>query len=95
MSRSGSISVDVDIDDVIDEIDDTTLMAEVAARGLSGAGEDGAPIVAYDQWADDIRAAARAGDWTHLDILLWRRRPDQRAGSHVPDLPLIRPQVTQ
>jgi hypothetical protein len=76
MSRHNIISVDVDID-LDDELDDEDLLEMVKARGLSlplGKAEDGA-MTNREWWselANDIRAAARDNDRTHLEILLLR-----------------------
>ena len=84
MRGAGTVQVfvDVDIADVLDEIDDKDLLAEVKARGLSVRPSSSNPHTASNplaQWEDlctEIRRTAEAGDWRHLDILLLRLRPD-------------------
>lgn len=86
--RLGSITVDVEIADVIDQIDDEDLIAEVRGRGLtvgpevpskpdnSSARRDTVSEAdAYDEWADEVRCAARRGDMLHVNVLPARRRP--------------------
>lgn len=76
--RSNTITVDVDID-LDDELDDETLIKMMKQRGLSvdiPASLAGAPsctrLTLWDDFADEVRAAARNGDLPHLEVLLIR-----------------------
>jgi hypothetical protein len=77
--RSSTISIPVDVDiDLDKEIDDDMLLEMVRGRGLTvaqGAALEPGAMSNAELWrelADDIRAAARDQDLTHLEILLLR-----------------------
>lgn len=84
--RVGTISVDIDIDDILGDLDDADVMAEVEARGLGtptalgitvpcSATARGDEADYFDGWAEELRHAAHCSDWRHFDIVLNRMRP--------------------
>lgn len=69
--RSGRVSVNVDVSDVIDEIDDSDLLDEVASRGLM-AEVEGSP--ASDD-ADSLRRCIQQRDWAGAIVYFDRLFP--------------------
>jgi hypothetical protein len=91
MSSQIEVTTYVDVDELLEDVSDKLLLEEVSARKLIPGAEDNCAVTIFDDWADDLRRAARAGDWTHLEIVLWRRRPTQHGTSPKQGLPLAAP----
>jgi hypothetical protein len=84
--QSGQIEISTYVDacDVIDELSDEDLLDEVKHRKLAGAQgtycplgvpPEGDSVAVYHAWAEELRQSARAGDWTHFEVLLIRMAP--------------------
>lgn len=63
------VTVNVDVDDVIGDIDDYDLLEEVKSRGLLKKAELGMK----DEWGrkDDLIRALTHRDWSEVEYLLW------------------------
>ena len=63
------VTVNVDVDDVIGDIDDDDLLKEVKIRGLLKKAELGLK----DEWGrkDDLIRALTHRDWAEVEYLLW------------------------
>ncbi len=62
-----TISVEVDVDEVLDQIDDKDLIAQIAVRGIMDPrGKRAAEIV---DLVLELRRAALQAEWQHFDII--------------------------
>lgn len=79
--RSGSVSVtvDVDIGEVLDDIEDEVLFTECRARGLSTVNNIYDLVLPFlaapDEFVADLRDAFQSRDRLHFEVLLSRFNP--------------------
>lgn len=73
---STRITIDVDDyltdDDIIELVEDRGLESRIRYSPPTDPGFDMSPRAHWDDLANDLRAAARADDRTHFDVLLLR-----------------------